>query len=203
MARCYGSSWADGFQGFSSGEVLALANLLAYVSSVIGSDVANIQRPRRSGDGDTMEIDQATLRGLEVFTSASGRDGALISVLDRTVTGAGARLLARQLAAPLTDPATIKRRLSMVRSLHDDAPLRLACREELGKFPDILRASGRLSIGKAGPRDLGAIRDGIASAARVSEVMRQAENLSPGLSAVARDLGKARGQELAMILMPR
>ena len=64
-----------------------------------------MQAPRRSLMGDTLQVDATTLRGLEVLTSGSGRDGSLLSVVDRTVTAAGARLLARQLAGAADRPA--------------------------------------------------------------------------------------------------
>jgi len=95
--------------------------------------------PRRVSAGDTVEIDAPTLRGLGVLTSGSGRDGSLLSVMDRTVTAPGARLLVRQLSAPLTDPATIGRRLAMVRCFVGNPGLRADCRDVLGGMPDIPR----------------------------------------------------------------
>jgi len=141
--------------------------------------------------GDTVEIDAPTLRGLGVLTSGSGRDGSLLSVMDRTVTAPGARLLVRQLSAPLTDPATIRRRLAMVRCFVGNPTLRADCRDVLGGMPDILRACGRLSLGKAGPRDLAAIRDGLGRASTLAGKLGAAGDLPLGLAPVARDLGAA------------
>ena len=147
--------------------------------------------PRRTLMGDTVQVDAPTLRGLEVLTSASGRDGSLLSVIDRTVTAAGARLLARQLAGPLTSPQQIGRRLAMVRFLVANPQVRADCREDLGSMPDVLRACGRLSLGKGGPRDLAAVRDGLQRAAAISARLCGAGDLPPGLASAARELAAA------------
>jgi DNA mismatch repair protein MutS len=135
-----------------------------------------------------MEIDAPTLRGLEVLDSPSGRQGSLLSVLDRTVTPAGARLLVQQLSAPLTKPDVIRRRLAMVGFLVGAPAARGSCREGLSAMPDIQRACGRLSIGKGGPRDLAAIRDGLGCAASVARQLQDAPSPPAGLAIAAREL---------------
>jgi DNA mismatch repair protein MutS len=200
LSQAYGASWQERLRGFSPGEVSAFAALLSHVAAVLGQVPNRIQLPRRAGGGDAMEVDQATLRGLEVFTSPSGRQGSLVAVMDRTVTPAGARLLERQLAAPLTDPATIGRRLEMVRTFVDQPDLRADCRQALEGFPDVLRACGRLSLGKGGPRDLAAVRDILKSASVLASVMARAGGALPvGLAAIARDLVVADGGALAQV----
>ena len=194
LAEAHGSAWRDVLRGSSPPELAAYAALLAYVRGVLGRLPAALALPRRAAAGDTMEIDGPTLRGLEVFTSPSGRDGSLLSVMDRTVTAPGARLLVRQLSAPLTDPRIIGRRLAMVRCLKDDPGLRSDCRDTLGGMPDVLRACGRLSLGKAGPRDLAAVRDGLDRAATLARRLGASPELPAGLATVARDLAAAAGQ---------
>ncbi len=191
LTQAYGPQWQSVLQGFSPLELTALGALLDYVRATIGQLPDHLLPPRRAVMGDTMEIDAPTLRGLEVFTSASGREGALIGVLDRTVTPAGARLLARQLAAPLTSPQLIARRLAMVQVLVENPQLRRDCREDLASLPDLLRACGRLSLGKAGPRDLAAVRDSLQRAKMLLGRLREAVHVSPGLASVARDLRTA------------
>ena len=187
MDQAYGRSWRESMQGCSLPEVAALAALLDYIQAVVGQLPRQLLPPRRLALNDTMEIDTPTLRGLEVLTSGSGREGSLLSVLDRTVTAAGARLLARQLCAPSTRPDTIHRRLAMVRSLVAQPQLRAACRELLSGLPDMLRACGRMSLGKAGPRDLAAVRDGLACTASVAAQLT-GPDLPAGLLTAGRDL---------------
>ena len=188
LAQAYGPGWREALRGFSPLELTAHAALLDYVRRIVGTLPDGLPPPRRVSAGDTVEIDAPTLRGLDVLTSSSGRDGSLLSVMDRTVTAPGARLLVRQLSAPLTDPATIGRRLAMVRCFVTSPALRAECRDVLGGVPDILRACGRLSLGKAGPRDLAAVRDGLERASALAGKLGAAGELPPGLATVARDL---------------
>ena len=191
LAAAYDRGRREALRGFSPPELGALAALLDYVRAVVGQLPEGLLPPRRASIADTMEINGPTLRGLEVLTSASGRDGSLLSVLDRTVTAAGARLLARQLCAPLTNPDTIRRRLAMVRFLVANPQVRADCRENLSGMPDMLRACGRLSLGKAGPRDLAAVRGGLERAAAVASQLKGTPELPPGLLTAGRELAIA------------
>ena len=191
LGQAYGQEWRERLRGFSPAELATLAILLDYVCGTLGQLPDGLPTPRRTLMGDTMQVDQPTLRGLEVLTSNSGRDGSLLSVIDRTVTAAGARLLARQLAGPLTSPQQIERRLAMVRFLVASPQVRADCREDLGSMPDMLRACGRLSLRKGGPRDLAAVRDGLERAAAIAARLRSAGKLPPGLASAARELAAA------------
>ena len=191
LGQAYGAGWQDRLRGFSPGELAAMAILLDYVRATLGQFPEQLPPPRRTLMSDTVQVDAPTLRGLEVLTSASGREGSLLYVIDRTVTAAGARLLARQLAAPLTSPQQIGRRLAMVRFLVTNPQVRADCREDLGAMPDMLRACGRLSLGKGGPRDLAAVRDGLERAAAVAARLHGAGDLPPGLASAARELAFA------------
>ncbi len=200
LAEAYGPGWQAALRGSSPLEQVAHAALLDYVRSIVGALPVALSPPRRAAIGDTMEIDAPTLRGLEVLTSASGREGSVLSVMDRTVTASGARLLVRQLSAPLTNPQTIGRRLAMVRCLVAQASLRLECREALSGLPDVLRACGRLSLGKGGPRDLGVVRDGLQRAATLAVLLGKTADLPAGLVTVARDLTAASAGECAALV---
>jgi len=95
----------------------------------------------------------------------------LLAVIDRTVTGAGARLLADRLAAPATDPAVIRDRLDLVQFFVEDAARRADLRALLNEAPDMARAIARLSLGRGGPRDLAAVRDGLSAAEKARKLL--------------------------------
>lgn len=188
LKAAYGDDHAARLRGFSSLELSALGKLLHYLKSTVGRIPEALPTPRRTSLGDTLEIDAATLRGLEVLTSATGKRGSLLAVIDRTVSAAGARLLQRQLAAPLTRLPVLRRRLAMVRALVEAPQVRTTCRETLSAMPDMLRACGRLSLGKAGPRDLAAIRAGAERADVLAAAIQALPDAPPGLLSVYRDL---------------
>src|SRR3546814_15712391 len=93
---------------------------------------------------ETMAIDRATRESLELTLTTSGqRKGSLLDAVDRTVTGAGARLLGQDIAAPLRDRAAIDGRLDLVALFHDHASLREPRRAALRALPDKGRPPGR------------------------------------------------------------
>ncbi len=159
----------DAYGAFDRAELSAMGALVDYVAITQKGALPHIRPPRREELGSAMRIDAATRRNLELTKTLGGeRAGSLLATIDRTVTGAGARLLASRLAAPLTDVATIVRRQDSVSCLRDDPDLSDTCRSSLKSAPDIARALSRLSLGRGGPRDLSAMRDGLAAAATLA-----------------------------------
>ena len=171
----------DSFGAFSRAEVAACGALLDYVELTQAGKAPALGPPRRERSDGTMEIDPATRRNLELIRSLDGRrDGSLLATIDRTLTGPGARLLAERLAAPLTDRDEIERRLDLVQLFVERPSLRERVREMLKRTPDIERALQRLSVGRGGPRDLAALRDGLDSADALAAMLgAEPEALSP------------------------
>ncbi|OYQ31838.1 DNA mismatch repair protein MutS [Niveispirillum lacus] len=152
----------DAFGSFTRAEVAAAGALVDYVELTQKGRLPRFDVPRRLAAGQVMEIDPATRRNLELTRTLTGeRRGSLLAAIDRTVTGAGARLLAGRLSAPLTDPMRIDRRLDMVAYLAGESALRLDIREELRRTPDVERALSRLTLDRGSPRDLAAVRDAL------------------------------------------
>ncbi len=190
-----GVSELGGFGTFSRSELAATGALLRYIDLTQIGKRPIIRPPKRTGDGGILTIDAASRTSLELTRSSSGdKAGSLLAAIDRTVTAAGARELAARLASPLRDVAAIERRLDAVSFLVDDAPLRDDVRETLRGAPDIARAVSRLAFGRGGPRDLGALRDGLAAAAAVAKRLAKAGaamGLPAELDRVCRDLSSA------------
>jgi DNA mismatch repair protein MutS len=184
----------DAFGSFTPAEVAAAGALVEYVELTQKGRLPRLAPPRRVAPGAVMEIDAATRRNLEITRTLSGeRAGSLIGVLDRTVTGAGARLLLQRLTAPLTCPREIDRRLDMLQHLAEVERPRAALRERLRRCPDLERSLARLSLGRGGPRDLAAVRDGLAIAAELRPLaVRDAgpAGAPPGILQAVEDLGE-------------
>lgn len=164
-----------GFGSFSRAELATVGALLKYVDlTQIGAKPV-VRPPRHSGSANTLVIDGTTRASLEILRSTSGvRDGSLLSAIDRTVTGAGARELATRLASPLRDPQQIAARLDALAFLHERETLRDDLRQALKSAPDMARASSRLALMRGGPRDLAAIRDGLAVAKDCARLLAKA-----------------------------
>ena len=148
-------------------EQAAAGGLISYLAHAGQGKMPFLKLPVRREVHEHLLIDQATRDSLEINSaSKGGRAGSLLAEVDRTITGAGARQLASDFAAPLMDKAKIDARLSLVQWFHDAPLTRDAVRAALRQLPDIARALGRVVAGRGSPRDLGQIRDGL-DAARV------------------------------------
>ena len=182
----------DGFGAFVRAELAAAGALVDYVELTQKGKLPLLKPPVRLEPGASMSIDAATRRNLELTETLTGsRSGSLLAAIDRTLTGAGARLLAARLAAPLTAPVAIAARLDMVQGFVLDERLRATVRQSLGRCPDLERALSRLTLGRGGPRDLAAVRDGLAETARLRTVLHS-DGLAPlpaGTATAAEDLG--------------
>ncbi|OYU16047.1 MAG: DNA mismatch repair protein MutS [Alphaproteobacteria bacterium PA4] len=180
----FGVATLDGFGLFSPAEIAAAGALLAYVEATARGAIPLLAPPRPEIPGSTMAIDAATRTSLELARGAGGgRAGSLEAAIDRTVTAAGGRLLSADLAAPLTDADAIGDRLDLVGWFGDAATLRLRTREALAAMPDVARALGRLAVGRWGPRDLAAMRDGLALALALKAALAAPSLGTPALLA--------------------
>jgi DNA mismatch repair protein MutS len=196
LEKFLGAATLDAFGSFSRAEIAAAGAILDYVELTQQGKMPRLAALKRISAAAILEIDAATRRNLELTRTLSGeRAGSLLATIDRTVTGAGARLLGEFLSAPLTEPAAIAERQDLVQFLLEDDGLREALREALRQAPDLERALSRLTAGRGGPRDLAAIRDGLQQAAALRAVIAAPRNPAPKLLKAA-EVGLGHHAEL-------
>jgi DNA mismatch repair protein MutS len=163
---------SEAFGALTRLELTAAAACVTYVERTQIGKRPPLSPPLRESAGACMAIDQATRGNLELMRTLTGeRRGSLLDAIDRTGTAAGSRLLAQRLAAPLTDPAQIAKRLDAVASFSEDSTARAEIRSRLAAAPDLARALSRLAVDRGGPRDLAAIRDGVLAAADLARAL--------------------------------
>src|SRR6201997_3974474 len=204
LAAFFGVATTAAFGTFSRVELTAAAAAITYVERTQIGKRPPIAPPLREAAGATLALDAATRSDLELHRTLSGeRRGSLLAAIDRTITAAGSRLLAQRLAAPLTDTAEIGHRLDSVAVFAADAATRNDVRARLKSAPDLARALSRIVIGRGGPRDLAAIRDGIFAAAEFAARLSSLSELPRDIAQVAQTLRQtdtALAQELDKVL---
>ena len=170
LKTVHGVATLDAFGAFTRPMLAAAGGLVAYLDHA-GRGKLPLLLPLVARNGAAaLAMDEATRASLEIVQSQQGsRQGSLLAAVDRCATGAGARQLAEDLSAPLTDAQAIEERLALVGWFHADPLLRADLREVLRALPDIGRALGRIVAGRGSPRDLGQVRDGLAEARRVRD----------------------------------
>lgn len=173
LAEAFGSVSLDAFGSFGDGEAVAAAMALDYVRSTQSGALPRLSCPEPQGRTGLLLMDAATRASLEIQRS---RDGGtrhtLLAAVQRTVTAAGARMLAGWLAAPLTVKATISARQDAWSWCVNNIDATKRLRATLKAAPDTARALGRLSLNRGGPRDLAGIRDGLNASAAAGELLQ-------------------------------
>ncbi|MEL6708364.1 MAG: DNA mismatch repair protein MutS [Pseudomonadota bacterium] len=183
LSALHGVATLDGFGEFSRAMCAAAGGLIAYLEHVGRGTLPLLLPPQLRRASATMVMDEATRSSLEILTSSTGgRAGSLVATLDRCSTGAGSRLLAEDLSAPLLDEVEITRRLALVQYFRDRPIERADLRDTLRSLPDLGRALGRVVAGRGSPRDLGQIRDGLAEAQRIQDSLALMSDIPPLLS---------------------
>lgn len=187
LCALYGVETLDGFGSFTRAELAAMGAIVDYLELTQKGKLPLLRPPVRERAGGAMGIDAATRRNLELTQAlGGGREGSLLAAIDRTVTAAGARLLERRIGAPSRDLALIHARQDAVAMLVDDPRLTADLRTALARVPDMDRALSRLALDRGGPRDLAAIRAGLAQGAAIAA--RLPDDAAPVLADAVRDL---------------
>ena len=169
LQRLFGVASLDAFGAFSRPELSAMGALVDYLDATQKGQLPLLRPPVREARSDTVQIDAATRRSLELTRGPDGRrKGSLLECVDRTLTAGGGRLLERRISSPSARVDEICRRQDAVTALLDDPDLRDALRVRLREVSDIDRALSRLALDRGGPRDLAAVRDGLMQAGAIA-----------------------------------
>jgi DNA mismatch repair protein MutS len=169
---------ADPSGGDRSLALRAAATVVAYARATQPTGALPVVRLHHYAPGDAVVLDEAAIANLELTETLIGqrKQGSLLEVIDETATASGGRLLRRWLLYPLVDIAQIRRRQDAVAWLVDRPALCDAIRRALSRLADLERLAGRAMLGVATPRDLGRLRDALASLPELIELVRSGKD---------------------------
>jgi len=211
LQKAYGVHTMESFGAFTRAETISAGVLLEYLNLTQKNDAINLKTPQKQTEKELMEIDASTRRSLELFYPLSGERGAksLYRVMDKTISNAGGRLFVEYLSSPQTNATIINERLDGVQFFIQESARRERLRELFKKLPDIDRALSRLSLGRGGPRDLGALRDAMLLLPKIINVflvpelpvhIQKALNSLADFSDLANTLYKALEPDLPLLV---
>ncbi len=175
----------DGFgcRGLTVGLEAAGAVLAYFRETQPAAPLDHIRRIRVRQRGETMHLDGVTIRNLEILKPMTSADAGtesqsatLASVLDRTVTAMGSRLLRQWLVRPLIHCAPIRSRLDAVGELKDRLQTRVGLRTALRNVQDMARLGSRIVLGYAGPRELLALKQSLAALPEIGTHLQVLDN---------------------------
>jgi DNA mismatch repair protein MutS len=166
----------DGFGcGALKAGITAAGAVISYLRDTQKRVLAHIKPPKTFFVSDYMILDSITIRNLELFNNI--RDGTprgtLLSVLDKTLTGMGSRLLKKNLQFPLLDIREIRMRVDVVDEFYGDIMLRESLKAVFREIYDIERIISRVSYGNANGRDLVLLKKSLRELTEVRELLKK------------------------------
>ncbi|MBT3275154.1 MAG: DNA mismatch repair protein MutS, partial [Spirochaetales bacterium] len=153
--------------------ILPTGALLEYVEDTSKSLLRHILNLRIYRETEFLGLDESTLRNLEIVRNLQdgSRQFTLVDVLDYTRSSMGSRMLKHWLLNPLNDISRIEERLEKVETLYRNQLLLSSIRENLSAILDLERLSARIALDKAHAKDLQAVRQTLAAAESVEELV--------------------------------
>ncbi len=142
-----------GVDSLSSG-IIASGAILQYLDLTRHDKVSHITRLARIEEDHYVWLDRFTIRNLELFRSIYEEGHNLITVLDKTVSPMGSRLLKRWVALPLKDIYPLEERLDVVEYLKENEPERKLFEDQLKKLGDLERIISKVAVNRINPREL-------------------------------------------------
>ncbi len=179
LQRHFGVQSLEGFGAEHLSVALGAAGAaLDYLQETQKGAIAHLRELRVWRTDDCLVLDAVTQRSLELVRNlhSGGRDGTLLAVIDRTRTAMGGRLLRQWVLSPLGRAAEIERRLDAVEEFFHSLALRSRAAESLAGLPDLERVASRVACGRAGPRDLSAIRAALDRLPRLAAALEPARS---------------------------
>ncbi len=164
----------EAFGNFGRAQVSALGSIAEYLDATQKGKLPLLKPPVIELKENSMRIDSATRRNLELTRSINtgSRQGSLLGTIDRTVTAAGGRLLERRISAPSMDMDVINERHDALKFLRDNFDLSEPVMALLKSIPDLERALSRVSLERAGPRDLANISKGLIQGKEIARLFK-------------------------------
>jgi len=171
LKKCFNVKSLQGFGAFTKAEISAAGALLNYLELTQAGKKAQLSNLKHNSTSNYLIIDPATRASLEIDRNQRGnKNGSLLSVIDKTVTGAGARLLRQRLNSPLIDSGEINKRLDSVGFFVEEDKLLLKLRTELKKIGDMARSVSRLALGRGSPRDILTLSQGLILCQKIEDL---------------------------------
>jgi DNA mismatch repair protein MutS len=168
--------------------LIAAGCVMNYLNETQKNNLPHVKKIYLYDFADYIILDPSTKRNLEITSSISegGREGTLISILDRTETAMGGRLMKKWISRPLKNSEQIKRRLEAVKDFFDNKNERKKLTEDLKSIADLERLLSKVSTGKAVARDIIQLK---VSLRKIIEIKSKLEKFSsPSIKSLGKNL---------------
>lgn len=158
--------------------ICAAGALLSYVKDTQNVSLQHIKSISRDENSASVILDKCAQRNLELLTNLRGESrGSLLSILDKTHTAMGSRLLKRFIVEPSRNNQIIENRLNLVEELINSSE-KDNLTKYLSEIGDLERITARIGLNSARPRDLAKLREALSLTPQIKDSLNFIEGTS-------------------------
>lgn len=158
--------------------VIASGAILQYLIMTQHTQIGHVTSLARIEEDKYVRLDKFTVRSLELMGSMNDGGSSLLSVIDKTISPMGARLLRRWLVFPLKDVRPIDERLDVVEYFFRQPDFKDLIEEQLHLIGDLERIISKVAVGRVSPREVVALKVALQAIEPIKEACMQADNAS-------------------------
>lgn len=158
--------------------VIASGAILQYLIMTQHTQIGHVTSLARIEEDKYVRLDKFTVRSLELMGSMNDGGSSLLSVIDKTISPMGARLLRRWLVFPLKDVRSIDERLDVVEYFFRQPDFKDLIEEQLHLIGDLERIISKVAVGRVSPREVVALKVALQAIEPIKEACMQADNAS-------------------------
>lgn len=167
-------------KGFGVSELtngtIAAGAALHYLSETQHDRIQHISKISRIEEDHYVWLDRFTIRNLELLNSQNENATSLLSVIDRTISPMGSRLMKRWILLPLKDKQPIVERHEMVEHLLQHQPFTGKIEHEIKVIGDLERLISKVAVGRISPREVLQVRRALQAIIPVKEACSDSGN---------------------------
>ena len=156
--------------------IIASGAILHYLGVTLHTQISHIRNISRIEEERYMRLDKFTIRSLELLDSMHEGGTHLLSIIDRTKTAMGARLLKRWMVFPLKDKKPIEERLDVVEYYFREPEFRDTIEEQLHMIGDLERIISKVAAGRVSPRELVQLKLALQAVEPIKKACEEATN---------------------------
>ena len=156
--------------------IIASGSILQYLEMTEHMHINHITSLARLEADKYVRMDRFTIRSLELLAPMQEEGRSLLSVIDRTVTPMGGRMLRRWLVFPLKEVLPIDERLDMVDYFFKDLNFQSTVDEQLHRMGDLERIASKIAVGRVTPREMVQLKWALSALKPIQEACLSADN---------------------------
>ncbi len=153
--------------------IVASGAVLQYIAETEHRKLAHITKISRIEEDKYVWLDRFTARNLELTFSPHDNGATLLSVLDKTVTPMGGRMMKRWMVLPLKDKKSIDDRLDAVTALINNETTAFELGERLSSIYDLERLASKIAVGKVNPKEVNQLKRTLKELEPIRELLKQ------------------------------